>query len=245
MEPEEIEGREFLMGLRGYDRNEVDEFLTAIAGELRQARAERDALRDAPPAADPYEQLGFDVSTILRTAHEEADACRAQADADADASRAAADEYAARVRREIAADAEQARDALEGARREATRIVDEARAEAEVRRQEATADATRIIAEAEGRAAIIVSDAEARVPAIEDEAARAGRARASVQVEDLEARAREATRLQEAARARLLEASDEVQLALIAIGEAGGDPAATVRHAVLDLVAIEEHAPTD
>ena len=35
--PEEIADRKFLVGLRGYDRDEVRTFLTAVAEELRSA----------------------------------------------------------------------------------------------------------------------------------------------------------------------------------------------------------------
>jgi DivIVA domain-containing protein len=45
MDPEDIESRDFFVGLRGYDRGEVQEFLAEVAAEHRAVLAELDELR--------------------------------------------------------------------------------------------------------------------------------------------------------------------------------------------------------
>lgn len=43
LSPDEIAAREFVVSLRGYDRDEVHAFLNRVAEDLRAARARRDA----------------------------------------------------------------------------------------------------------------------------------------------------------------------------------------------------------
>jgi len=262
MEPEDIEGRDFFVGLRGYDRDEVNTFLTEVASQYRAALAELEMLRTRPPTTDPFEHLGANVTAILRSANEtasgitasaneEADSIRASAEAAAEHIRREADEYAGRVRDEVANETETARHALEDARAEAGRVVDDAReqaatirAEAEQRAgdlvAEAEARATRMISEADSRAADTIAAAEARVPAIEAAAEHAGRQRAAANVEDLVTRLTDAARQQEAVRARLSEASDEIQLALMALGDSVSDPAQVVEDAVNEVINLED-----
>jgi DivIVA domain-containing protein len=198
MEPEDIEGREFFMGLRGYDREEVDAFLGQVAAELRQARAELAALRTRVDGGDPYGQVGIDVTAILRTADETAEA-----------------------------------------------IVTNAHEEAAGIRGRAEAAAEQVRGSAEEHAARILGEAEARVPAIEEAAERAGRDRAGQVVDELVTRAEEAARQRDAARARLLELSDELQLALMAIDDKAGDPGDLVRAAARDAVELDGHAQSE
>jgi DivIVA domain-containing protein len=235
MEPEDIEGREFFMGLRGYDREEVDAFLAQVAADLRHAKAEIAALRTRVDGGDPYGQVGVDVTAILRTAnetaeaivttaHEEAAGVRGRAEAAAEQLRGSAEEHAARVRGEANAEAEETHRLLDAAREEASRILADARSAAEQ------------------RASAIVTEAEARVPAIEEEAERAGRERAGRVVDDLVARAEEAARQRDTARARLLELSDELQLALMAIDDGAGDPGDLVRTAARGVIEVDGHS---
>jgi DivIVA domain-containing protein len=198
MEPEDIEGREFFMGLRGYDREEVDAFLGQVAAELRQAQAEIAALRTRVDGGDPYGQVGIDVTAILRTANETAEA-----------------------------------------------IVTNAHEEAAGIRGRAEAAAEQVRGSAEEHAARILGEAEARVPAIEEAAERAGRDRAGQVVDELVTRAEEAARQRDAARARLLELSDELQLALMALDDKAGDPGDMVRAAARDAVEFDGHAQSE
>ena len=79
--PEEIEGKEFLPVLRGYDKAEVDGFLRAVAADYR---ALQQTIASAPATgahADGFAHLGDHVATVLRAAADAADACRADAEA--------------------------------------------------------------------------------------------------------------------------------------------------------------------
>lgn len=216
VQPEEIEGREFFVGLRGYDKDEVNAFLAEVAAELRSLQDELDEVRaGGAPAApaearDDFEDLGANVAAILRTAKESASAMvsdaegqaaqiRADAEAYAEARRHAADEYA------------------EGKRREG----DEAYAEASQRAHDAQEHANRLVQEAEERARIIVADGEARA-----------RQRVDALVADATQRLAETSRRSEELRSRLAETADELQLAVMALGEPIGDAEGAVRAAV-------------
>lgn len=73
MDPEQIENKEFLIGLRGYDRDEVDRFLKQVAEEVRKLQPAAD-LASAPAepqeARSLYEQVGQETSRILLAAEE-------------------------------------------------------------------------------------------------------------------------------------------------------------------------------
>ena len=78
MEPADITERKFVVGLRGYDREEVDGFLREVAGEvaalrsaLQTAETELTALRGALEHDLPR-LAGNHVAAILRTAEAEA-----------------------------------------------------------------------------------------------------------------------------------------------------------------------------
>lgn len=52
--PEEIENKQFLIGLRGYDRMEVDSFLRAVAADMRDLLEQASRKPEAPaPAVEP------------------------------------------------------------------------------------------------------------------------------------------------------------------------------------------------
>jgi DivIVA domain-containing protein len=230
MNPEDIEGRDFFVGLRGYDRDEVQEFLAEVASDHRTALAE---LADLRQRREPLTDLGPTVTAIIRTATESAEAIteqahrdvehiRADAEESAAQTRRAAEESAAATRREAEAYAEQVhRDADSEATRlrdEATRIVDAARSEAERIARATQDDADRIQADAERR----------------------GRERAAAAAEDAIAKLAEANRRHEELRARLTETSDEIQLALMAMGDERRDPTEVIRDVALDDTAVHE-----
>src|SRR5687768_15765352 len=91
--PEEIETKEFLSVLRGYDKEQVAEFLRALASDVRKlsdrlARAEEEAAIAKAEAAeqgkDDYSRLGTEVAEILRHAREGAESTRVEAEREAD-----------------------------------------------------------------------------------------------------------------------------------------------------------------
>src|SRR3954466_3115928 len=98
LSPEEIENKQFPAVVRGYERSAVDDFLRQVADEVRrlQAAAARasatvqptpaptpaptpvaaPASAETPPeaaaTADPYETVGAQLATLLRTAGDSA-----------------------------------------------------------------------------------------------------------------------------------------------------------------------------
>jgi len=77
--PEDIEGKEFLVSVRGYDRGEVQAFLREVAEHYRKA------LGGAPPEPESFEALGQEIGNILQAARESADAIVRDAQARSDA----------------------------------------------------------------------------------------------------------------------------------------------------------------
>ena len=189
MRPEDIINRDFLVGLRGYDKDEVRQFLVEIAdahgavlAELEQARyaassavATEVTPTPAPaPAGDDFENLGASVAAIIRQA------------------KASADELKAEAQAQIAADRHAADADIDRANEEAAVI----RADARAQLEQARAEAERLVTEATERCRQIQIEHDARMANREEEFAR-----------------REAN-----ARQRLTEATEELQLALLALG---------------------------
>jgi len=84
MQPEDIESKEFLVVLRGYDKEQVRAFLTEVAAEFRKVSTtgERPTLADD---ADPAE-----IANAMRAIVAEAVNIRAEAEREAAEIRAAA-----------------------------------------------------------------------------------------------------------------------------------------------------------
>lgn len=115
--PEDIQGREFLVSLRGYDRAEVRAFLTEIADHIRQLEArvqapEAHAVEDhrtdehagddagaerERPAPGYVADIGSETQRILDAAQEAADSIARQARVDADREVQSARRQAARL----------------------------------------------------------------------------------------------------------------------------------------------------
>jgi len=150
--PDDIEGRVFRTGFRGYDQLEVREFLTRISRFVRELADERDRLlAELGPLAGrdlaaELDAVAAEVGEVLQAARTAAEAIRAQAVADAARWRQEASAAAEEERRRLAAEAE------------------EVRAAAEAEGQAALADAARhreeAVAAAEQEALKLVGDAE-------------------------------------------------------------------------------------
>lgn len=95
--PEEIESKEFLITLRGYDKDEVQAFLRAVAADYRSLA---DSSRSSAPvtASNPFESLGEEVGTVLKVARESANQLRQKAEDEAAAARRRAEEESAALR---------------------------------------------------------------------------------------------------------------------------------------------------
>ncbi|HZD18341.1 MAG TPA: DivIVA domain-containing protein [Actinomycetota bacterium] len=130
---EQIRRREFVTVRRGYDPDQVRDYLEQLAGQvdrmaamIREARLQVASASSAPPPAhrtDAYEQLGRRVASVVREA----------------------DETAARLR-------SQAQEETEGMLREARADADRIRTDAQAKAEEARAEADRALREARERA---------------------------------------------------------------------------------------------
>jgi DivIVA domain-containing protein len=178
LSPEEIEGREFGLSRRGYDRDEVDDFLLEVADTVRQAEAAPTApAGEGGPAGDDathplrsrigagrdtdeYALLGEEVAAVLRTADEgaarrkadaEAEATRIREEAEAEANRMQdeADGYAHRLRTETETETERIRAEAEVEARNARTALEEATEQARMTIQQAKDEAEALAREAE------------------------------------------------------------------------------------------------
>jgi DivIVA domain-containing protein len=77
--PHEIENKRFVVALRGYQTEEVDAFLRAVAADYRAALERAEASERTPAPTDD------EVAAILRAAEREAEEIRAAANAEAEA----------------------------------------------------------------------------------------------------------------------------------------------------------------
>jgi len=155
--PEEIEGRQFSIVPRGYDREEVSRFLTEVAASYRYAvhnLLPGVQTTVASPPTDPFAELGEQVADILRATERLAERRRQELDADLAAVRAEAEQLIARTRRDAERDRDQARRTLAQAQERADAIVaeadEEARRRAERIEAEARARAEQVLARARG-----------------------------------------------------------------------------------------------
>lgn len=168
--PDEIAEHQFLIALRGYDRDEVSAFLDEVAEQvltLQQRVGELESAREAAvqgqgagaeaPAGDrrpSFRELGEETTRILEAAEEAAEQMRARASEESrtvveEARRAAAEER-------------------EGAQEQATALLEEARRDAEREREQANRTATQVLEEARSSARETLDTAEARHREIAD-----------------------------------------------------------------------------
>lgn len=229
MDPQEIETKEFFVALRGYDRDEVDAYLKEIAEEHRRVVAELEARLAAQPveSEDPLEHLGANITNVLRTAKESAATILSEAERDAEELTLAAQIDADDIRMQAQRDADEIRAA---ARTEAEAIRATARAEADGVHAELEAQR----AAAQDEAESIVAAARERAAAMEAEAEHLGRQRALSAADEATARLADVIRQQDHVRGRLIETTEEIQLALLALGDPAGEAMEVVRQAVLD-----------
>jgi DivIVA domain-containing protein len=160
--PDEIEGREFRVVDQGYDRVQVDTFLTEVAASYRYAV--HNLLPGASgigPAAgrhpsanigsEALTRVGQEVAEILRSAEKVAETVRTEADSDASAIRSRADLDAAELHQAAERDREQAKSLLTHAQEQSDTIVAEAEEQARAILQEADEEATKRSEELLGR----------------------------------------------------------------------------------------------
>lgn len=130
---EQIRRREFVTIRRGYDPQQVRDYLEQLAGQvdmmasmIREARLEADAaLRDnAQPKVDPYERLAQRVASVIREADEAAERLQMEGRRDSERMLEEARADADRIRTDAQSKAEEARDTAERSLREAREQAD-------------------------------------------------------------------------------------------------------------------------
>jgi DivIVA domain-containing protein len=126
--PEQIRRREFVTTRRGYDVEQVRDYLEQLSrqveqmeGLLRTAKLQAGAAERAQtePRLDPYQQLSDRFAEVLRTTDREADRIRREAKDEADRILREARTEADRIRLDAQSRAEQAREEADRALREA------------------------------------------------------------------------------------------------------------------------------
>jgi cell division initiation protein len=152
--PQEIESKQFTVGLRGYDQQEVTSFLHTVAADYKEALeatggdggagAAVPAPAAAPSSGDPYAAMGEEVAAVLRSAREAAGEVRKQAEQEAEALLGKARE--------------------QGAEMESTakRHLEEADASADATRKQADLEAAGVMERAKQDAEKLLQDAVAR-----------------------------------------------------------------------------------
>jgi DivIVA domain-containing protein len=144
----EIPHKQFTVVLRGYDRDEVDQFLAQVE-EAVQDLAERAA--DRPSPGHVADWLGGEVAAVLMAAEAAANKVRTEAS-----------DAAEMIRAQAESDVREARATAEAARAEAQRIRDEAEEAAAEMHLKAQEEAERVLREAGLVAERIENAAQAR-----------------------------------------------------------------------------------
>lgn len=201
--PEEIADKEFLVGLRGYDKDEVRRFLRTVSEAFAAQPAEATEAADGPteaaaetgaPAPTDWSNLGEEIAAVLRTAHEQAATLRDDAQAEATGLRKTASDDAAAAR--AAADA----------------YAEQTRADAE---EERTAAAAKLTA-AQDEALALVADAQARVDRMLEQSKARAKEEAEASVAELTGQIADLAAQRDRARSSLGELRDHLDVAISA-----------------------------
>jgi len=164
--PSDVKARRFEMARRGYDRSQVDAYLSSLADDIEQlnARLEQRKTNELKVGLDDPEALalelgaiGTEVASILETARAAADGMRRRATEDVTAWRTTTE----RETRELSADAtEQSQSMRAAAWNEGSSMLSSSLAEAKSLVDVAKEDALFIRAEAEREAIRLTGDAK-------------------------------------------------------------------------------------
>jgi DivIVA domain-containing protein len=107
----DITRADFSITMRGYDRDEVDSFLRAVADEHRRITEDLSAARRK--ADRPYQSFGVDVGELLQHAKDSADKLKRRAEEHAEQTMQEAKKQAAALREKAQHDADATRKAAE------------------------------------------------------------------------------------------------------------------------------------
>lgn len=159
--PEEVETKEFIVALRGYDKDEVHDFLKDVAEELRVLRSGR----DTGEAEDPIRKLGDHVTEVIRNADDVARRLR-------EGAKSESDEVIRRAKDESAALRDEAINIREAAERAAAEIRESAERDAAQFWEAANEYATEVRAKANREADELRETAKREVDALREAASR-------------------------------------------------------------------------
>src|SRR5687767_8862334 len=123
--PDDLISKTFNMTLRrGYDKEEVDAFLIELAEDYRNALARSGKGGGAAASsADPFSAMGEEVTAVLRTAKESAEALRRKTEEEAEGIRRRAADKAIEVRKQAQ---DQATSLVESAKKKAEQLTQDA-----------------------------------------------------------------------------------------------------------------------
>ena len=177
---DEIRSTSFGIERKGYNKAEVDSFLERVGRTISKLEETERILRaqlqsgetaggsgaeasSSPPAAtepEDFAAVGAEVTAVLRTARESADAMLSTAESRAEEIRRTAEEFASECRRKAETDAEEVRGAAAIAAGTLKSEAQSDRTQAEAALKEATEKAASLRAEAEQKATQVVEAAE-------------------------------------------------------------------------------------
>jgi DivIVA domain-containing protein len=161
----DIANKKFTVVMRGYDRDEVDEFLSKLELSFKGALHEATQIS----ASDLAARLGQEVGSVLASAEQAADKVRRSAAQDAARIRGQAEHEASAIRQ---AALEEVEALPRAAAEEAEEIIKQAEADATSIRDRATADAGEVIREAKMIATRLENAAKAQCAELLDDALR-------------------------------------------------------------------------
>jgi DivIVA domain-containing protein len=161
----DIANKKFTVVMRGYDRDEVDEFLSKLELSFKGALHEATQISSSDLAA----RLGQEVGSVLSSAEQAADKVRRAAVQDAARIRGEAEHEASAIRQ---AALEEVEALPRAAAEEAEEIIKQAEADATAVRDRATADAGEVIREAKMIATRLENAAKAQCAELLEDALR-------------------------------------------------------------------------
>ncbi len=242
LRPEDVAGKTFKAGWRGYDQGSVEDFLREVSSSIAALEAENDRLRDRlhrlgdRDMHEEFDRVSEELTSLLRGARETAEGIRSRAAVDAEQITGEALEDTTHLRQDAWNDGVAM---LDAAQKEAGEIVEEAKRSALVILSEAERDAHRIgskarrdAEEATRRARLqaeqVVVDARARRDGLVKEG-EAEVASAKERVDGLAKRRDELLGQVDSLQAKIAELRSEVEDRRAAIGKARAAETTTVR----------------
>ena len=218
LRPEDVAGKTFKAGWRGYDQGSVEDFLREVSSSITALQDENDRLRDRlhrlgdRDMHEEFDRVSEELTSLLRGARETAEGIRSRAAVDAERITGEAVEDATRLRQDAWDDGVAMLDAaqkeadglveeakrsalviLSEAERDSHRIGSKARKDAEEAARKARLHAEQVVVDARARREGLVKESEAEVAAAQERVGALAQRRDELlgQVDSLQAKIRE------------------------------------------------------